>query len=86
MVQKLAAAGCRVDVSTLDVADAGEAAQLLADAGRAAPVGGIFHLAMVLDDRLIINQARGARVRVLSGLSLCPARGQWWPVLAGCCA
>jgi hypothetical protein len=59
VVQKLAAAGCSVDVSTLDVADAGEAAQLLADAARAAPVGGIFHLAMVLDDRLIINQARG---------------------------
>ena len=58
MVQKLAAAGCTVDVSTLDVSDPGEAAQLLADAGRRAPIGGIFHLAMVLDDRLIIKQAR----------------------------
>ena len=58
MVQKLAAAGCTVDVSTLDVANRGEAEQLLADASRLAPIGGVFHLAMVLDDRLIINQAR----------------------------
>ena len=58
VVQKLAAAGCTVDVSTLDVSDPAEAAQLLADAGRHAPIGGIFHLAMVLDDRLIIKQVR----------------------------
>ena len=58
MVQGLEAAGCTVDVSTLDVADPAQAAQLLADAGRRAPVGGVFHLAMVLEDRLIVKQAR----------------------------
>ena len=58
VVQRLEAAGCTVDVSTLDVADPAQAAQLLADAGRRAPVGGVFHLAMVLEDRLIVRQAR----------------------------
>ena len=58
VVRKLEAAGCVVDVSTLDVADPAQAAQLLADAGRRAPVGGVFHLAMVLEDRLIVKQAR----------------------------
>ena len=58
LVQRLAGMGCAALVSKLDVADAAEAKQLMADARRLAPIGGIFHLAMVLDDRLLINQAR----------------------------
>ena len=60
VVQNLEAAGCTVDISMLDVADPAQAAQLLADAAQRAPVGGIFHLAMVMEDRLIVKQARHA--------------------------
>ena len=58
LVQRLAGLGCAALVSKLDVAVPAEAKQLMAHARRLAPVGGIFHLAMVLDDRLITNQAR----------------------------
>jgi len=57
-VRALERAGAAVAVSTLDVVDAGEAAALLALAGRAAPVAAVFHLAMYLDDRLLASQAR----------------------------
>jgi hypothetical protein len=60
-VRALERAGARVAVSTLDVVDAGEAGQLLALAGRAAPVAAVFHLAMYLDDRLLASQARARR-------------------------
>ena len=43
-------------VSTLDVSDAEETRRLLAAASKLAPVGGIFHLAMVMADKWIANQ------------------------------
>ena len=55
-VRKLERAGVRVAVSTLDVVDAGQAAALLAAAAEHAPVAGVFHLAMYLDDRLLASQ------------------------------
>ncbi len=57
-VRKLERAGVRVAVSTLDVVDAGQAAALLAAAAEHAPVAGVFHLAMYLDDRLLASQVR----------------------------
>lgn len=50
--------GALVEVSLLDCGDREEAAQLLADCQRIAPLAGIFHLAMVLEDRLILNHVR----------------------------
>ena len=47
--------GVTVEVSTLDVAVQAEAQQLMADCARLAPIGGIFHLAMILSDRLILK-------------------------------
>ena len=55
-VRNLERAGARVTVSTLDVEDAGQTAQLVALAGKDAPVAGVFHLAMYLDDRLLASQ------------------------------
>ena len=55
-VRKLERAGVRVAVSTLDVVDAGQTAALLAAAAEHAPVAGVFHLAMYLDDRLLASQ------------------------------
>lgn len=46
----------QVVVSTLDVADAEGTEQLLQLASQMAPVGGIFHLAMVMADKWIANQ------------------------------
>ena len=55
-VRALERAGARVAVSTLDVEDAGQTAQLVALAGQGAPLAGVFHLAMYLDDRLMASQ------------------------------
>ena len=55
-VRKLESAGARVAVSVLDVVDARQARRLLALAGEQAPVAGVFHLAMYLDDRLLASQ------------------------------
>ena len=52
-MQLLRDEGVAVEVSTLDVAVRAEAQQLLALCEALAPLGGIFHLAMVLEDRLI---------------------------------
>ena len=52
-VQMLRDEGVTVEVSTLDVAVRAEAQQLLALCEALAPLWGIFHLAMVLEDRLI---------------------------------
>ena len=52
-VQMLRDEGVTVEVFTLDVAVRAEAQQLLALCEALAPLGGIFHLAMVLEDRLI---------------------------------
>ena len=43
-------------MSKLDVADLGETKQIVAMAEEMAPVGGIFHLAMILQDRWMSNQ------------------------------
>lgn len=48
----------QVRVSKLDVADPAEAEQILQLAQGMAPVGGIFHLAMTLTDKLLPNQVR----------------------------
>ncbi len=46
----------QIEVSKLDVADLGETEQIVALAEGMAPVGGIFHLAMILQDRWMSNQ------------------------------
>ena len=46
----------QVEVSKLDVADMEEAKGVVALAQKQAPVGGIFHLAMILQDRWMANQ------------------------------
>ena len=46
----------QVEVSKLDVADMEEAKGVIALAQKQAPVGGIFHLAMILQDRWMANQ------------------------------
>lgn len=53
-------------MSTLDVADAEETRQLLQLANQMAPVGGIFHLAMVMADKWIANQVLYLQAFVLS--------------------
>ena len=49
-------ADLQVEVSKLDVADMEEAKGVVALAQKQAPVGGIFHLAMILQDRWMANQ------------------------------
>ena len=66
-VQLLQSEGVTVEVSLLDCGDAAEAAQLIADCGRLAPVGGIFHLAMALEHPLLLKHVR-ARAAHLLGL------------------
>lgn len=54
MVAELQAEGVRVDARALDVADLGMVEKLLTDIRHnGPPLGGIFHLAMVLDDALL---------------------------------
>ncbi len=45
-----------MEVSKLDVADMEEAKGVVALAQKQGPVGGIFHLAMILQDRWMANQ------------------------------
>ena len=82
-MRKLERAGVRVAVSTLDVVDAGQAARLLALAAEHAPVAGVFHLAMYLDDRLLASQVQtlGVKVRVAcaSGRHVPPGHAHGWP-------
>ncbi len=49
-------ADLQVEVSKLDVADMEEAKGVVALAQKQAPIGGIFHLAMILQDRWMANQ------------------------------
>jgi hypothetical protein len=49
----------QVEVSTLDVGDAAEAARIVERAQSMAPLGGIFHLAMVLRDKWLPDQVWG---------------------------
>ena len=57
-IQMLQSEGVTVEVSKLDVAVRSQAEQLVADCERLAPIGGIFHLAMILEDRLILKHVR----------------------------
>ena len=61
-MRSLERAGARVTVSTLDVVDAAEAAELMVLSGRDLPVATVFHLAMYLDDRLLASRNRNAPV------------------------
>ena len=54
-IQMLQSEGVTVEVSKLDVAVRSEAEQLVSECERLAPIGGIFHLAMILEDRLILK-------------------------------
>ena len=58
----------QVRVSKLDVADPAEAQQILEVAQGMAPVGGIFHLAMTLTDKLLPNQVGHHLAQFLMGL------------------
>jgi fatty acid synthase len=51
-------AGTKVTISTRDVASLEETKHLMAEAELLGPVGGIFHLAMVLRDGLMENQSQ----------------------------
>jgi acyl carrier protein/NAD(P)-dependent dehydrogenase (short-subunit alcohol dehydrogenase family) len=54
MVAELEAAGVRVDARALDVSDLGMVEKLLTDIRHdGPPLGGVFHLAMMLDDALL---------------------------------
>ena len=57
-LRELAAAGCHVTVSTLDIEAPDQARQLAALTAKDVPLGGVFHLAMYLDDTLVSNQVR----------------------------
>lgn len=48
----------QVAVSTLDVAKLDEAHALIKLADSKAPIGGVFHLAMILSDRFMTNQVQ----------------------------
>jgi hypothetical protein len=56
VVAKLNEMGVNITISTLDVANIDEARQLIDLAEGQAPLAIIFHLAMVLDDRLLMKQ------------------------------
>lgn len=57
-IQMLQSEGVRVEVSKLDVAVRSEAEELIGSCERLAPIGAIFHLAMILEDRLILKHVR----------------------------
>ena len=56
----------QVEVSTLDVANLDDAHALLRLANAQAPVGGVFHLAMILHDRFLTNQVDGPDIKTLN--------------------
>jgi hypothetical protein len=64
VIQTLQSEGVTVEVSLLDCGDRDEAKQLLNDCQRLAPLAGIFHLAMVLEDRLILNHVSARDFRM----------------------
>ncbi|EIE19938.1 hypothetical protein COCSUDRAFT_44339 [Coccomyxa subellipsoidea C-169] len=63
--------GAKVAVSTLDVANLDEAHALIKLADSQAPVGGVFHLAMILSDRFLTNQTGESWQKVVE----CKAQG-----------
>ena len=56
LIAEVEAAGAKVTISRLDVVDPEQAKELIALTEGIAPIAAIFHLAMVLDDRMLINQ------------------------------
>ncbi|CAK0786732.1 hypothetical protein CVIRNUC_009946 [Coccomyxa viridis] len=56
VIEMLRSRGVKVEVSKLDVADMEEAKGVVALAQKQAPIGGLFHLAMILQDRWMANQ------------------------------
>ncbi|QRK05990.1 type I polyketide synthase [Archangium violaceum] len=78
---ELEAAGARVRVVSGDVADAGSLARVLADIDRSLPpLRGVFHLAGVLDDGMLVQQGWERFQRVLAP----KVRGSWNLHLATC--
>lgn len=74
-IQMLQSEGVTVEVSKLDVAVKEQAQQLVADCQRVAPIAGIFHLAMILEDRLILKHVSPPACQQLDlhlSLALCP--------------
>jgi acyl transferase domain-containing protein len=61
---ELRAAGARIDIHSVDVADADALARVLADLD--VPLLGVFHAAGVLDDGLVRNQDRRGLERVMA--------------------
>ena len=61
-----------VDVTMLDVTVPEQAAMLVADIETQAPIAGIFHLAMVLDDRLLARQVSALAPQALLPCSSLP--------------
>ncbi|MCV7230124.1 type I polyketide synthase [Mycolicibacterium komossense] len=74
-IEKLAAAGTRVEVVTGDIAEPGTAAKLLSTLGNAgfAPAG-VLHSAVVLADEIVLNMTEAAAARVFSP----KVAGSWW--------
>ena len=56
LITEIQNAGAKVTISKLDVVDPEQAKELVALAEGIAPIAAIFHLAMILDDRMLINQ------------------------------
>ena len=56
LIEDIEDAGAKVTISRLDVVDPEQAKELVALTEGIAPIAAIFHLAMVLDDRMLINQ------------------------------
>lgn len=63
--------GVKITLSTMDVAKLEEARELINIAETQAPLAIIFHLAMVLDDRLLMKQVCLAPPSALLGNTLC---------------
>jgi NADPH:quinone reductase-like Zn-dependent oxidoreductase/acyl carrier protein len=74
LVAELEAEGVRVDARALDVADLGMVEKRLADIRHdGPPLGGIFHLAMILDDALLPSLDAGRLAAVMQP----KAAGAW---------
>ena len=72
VITKLREQGVMVDVTRLDVTVPEQAAMLVADIETQAPIAGIFHLAMVLDDRLLARQVSALAPQALLPCSNLP--------------
>ncbi|WP_239311614.1 SDR family NAD(P)-dependent oxidoreductase, partial [Frankia sp. Cj3] len=69
----LRAAGVTVQAAAVDVADARQLAGALRPGGAAPPVGGVFHLAGVLEDALVTDLTETAVMRAFAGKGI----GAW---------